>query len=106
MATLAPSAARRLAIAAPMPREPPVTSATLPASGLSCVAFIGWFLSALPRPLRPSARLAHPNNTYVHIDSQGVGFCDVRADPQAYAHISFKLLNETDLGAVGHWGLS
>src|SRR5207237_8944416 len=34
---LAPSAARRLAIAAPMPREPPVTSATLPASGLSCV---------------------------------------------------------------------
>src|SRR5713101_1641955 len=29
MATFAPSAARRLAIAAPMPREPPVTSATL-----------------------------------------------------------------------------
>src|ERR1700731_2516548 len=28
MATLAPSAARRFAIAAPMPREPPVTSAT------------------------------------------------------------------------------
>src|ERR1700741_2741140 len=37
MATLAPSAARRLAIAAPMPREPPVTSATLPASSLSCL---------------------------------------------------------------------
>src|SRR5216684_6088897 len=35
MATFAPSAARRLAIAAPMPREPPVTSATLPASSLS-----------------------------------------------------------------------
>src|SRR5580658_9442583 len=29
MATLAPSAASRFAIAAPMPREPPVTSATL-----------------------------------------------------------------------------
>src|SRR6202162_3895081 len=29
MATLAPSAARRFAIAAPIPREPPVTSATL-----------------------------------------------------------------------------
>jgi hypothetical protein len=29
MATIAPSAARRFAIAAPMPREPPVTSATL-----------------------------------------------------------------------------
>src|SRR5882762_7327466 len=28
MATLAPSAARRFAIAAPIPREPPVTSAT------------------------------------------------------------------------------
>src|SRR5258706_4708079 len=28
MATVAPSAARRFAIAAPMPREPPVTSAT------------------------------------------------------------------------------
>src|SRR6266850_2491001 len=36
-ATLAPSAARRFAIAAPMPREPPVTSATLPASALSCL---------------------------------------------------------------------
>src|SRR6267143_4734966 len=32
MATLAPSAARRFAMAAPMPREPPVTSATLLAS--------------------------------------------------------------------------
>src|SRR5882724_8076652 len=35
MATFAPSAARRLAIAAPMPRDPPVTSATLPVSSLS-----------------------------------------------------------------------
>src|ERR1700733_11814596 len=32
MATLAPSAARRFAIAAPIPREPPVTRATLFAS--------------------------------------------------------------------------
>src|ERR1700677_5290043 len=32
MATMAPSAARRLAIAAPIPLEPPVTSATLPSS--------------------------------------------------------------------------
>src|SRR6266568_2057942 len=32
MATLAPSAARRFAIAAPIPREPPVTTATLPAN--------------------------------------------------------------------------
>src|SRR6267378_5542200 len=32
MATLAPSDASRLAIAAPIPREPPVTTATLPAN--------------------------------------------------------------------------
>src|SRR6266404_744489 len=32
MATLAPSAARRFAIAAPIPREPPVTTAILPAN--------------------------------------------------------------------------
>src|SRR6202040_1111946 len=37
MATLAPSAARRLAIAAPMPREPPVTSAIFPSSFLVIV---------------------------------------------------------------------
>src|SRR5881396_1877923 len=34
MATLAPSAAKRLAIAAPMPREPPVMSAIFPSSFL------------------------------------------------------------------------
>src|SRR5580692_520986 len=32
MATLAPSAARRLATAAPMPREPPVMSAIFPSN--------------------------------------------------------------------------
>src|SRR3982074_418662 len=32
IATFAPSAARRLAIAAPMPREPPVTSAIFPSN--------------------------------------------------------------------------
>jgi hypothetical protein len=34
-----PSAARRFAIAAPMPREAPVMSATLPASGASSLAW-------------------------------------------------------------------
>src|SRR5580704_14212502 len=38
MATFAPSAARRLAIAAPMPREPPVTSAIFPSSFFDIVA--------------------------------------------------------------------
>src|SRR5438552_9197410 len=37
MATFAPSAARRLAIAAPMPREPPVISAIFPSSCLDIV---------------------------------------------------------------------
>src|SRR3984893_19485043 len=37
MATFAPSAARRLAIAAPMPREPPVTSAIFPSRFLDIV---------------------------------------------------------------------
>jgi hypothetical protein len=37
IATFAPSAARRLAIAAPMPREPPVMSATFPSNFLDTV---------------------------------------------------------------------
>src|SRR5438477_608465 len=39
MATLAPSAARRLAIAAPMPRDPPVISAIFPSSFLFMILF-------------------------------------------------------------------
>src|SRR5213080_2666917 len=39
MATFAPSAARRLAIAAPMPREPPVISAVFPSSFLFMILF-------------------------------------------------------------------
>src|SRR5271170_8394849 len=37
MATFAPSAARRFAMAAPMPRDPPVTSAIFPSSFLVIV---------------------------------------------------------------------
>src|SRR5580704_10476132 len=37
MATLAPSAAKRFATAAPIPRDPPVTSATLPSSFLDII---------------------------------------------------------------------
>src|SRR5690348_5438675 len=39
MATFAPSAARRFAMAAPMPRDPPVTSAIFPSSFLG-IAFL------------------------------------------------------------------
>src|SRR5882672_2378265 len=45
MATLAPSAARRFAIAAPIPREPPVTTATLPANFCPLLLFICFALS-------------------------------------------------------------
>src|SRR5882724_6910353 len=40
MATLAPSAASRLVIAAPIPREPPVTTATLPANSVVLICFV------------------------------------------------------------------
>src|SRR4029077_18869265 len=39
MATFAPSEARRLAIAAPMPRDPPVISAIFPSSFLFMILF-------------------------------------------------------------------
>src|SRR4029077_9688829 len=39
MATFAPSEARRLAIAAPMPRDPPVISAVFPSSFLFMILF-------------------------------------------------------------------
>src|SRR6185437_6748468 len=42
MATFAPSAARRLAIAAPIPRDPPVMSAIFPSSFLD-IAFLLFF---------------------------------------------------------------
>src|SRR6202048_44482 len=45
MATFAPSVARRLAMAAPIPREPPVTSAIFPSSFLFMVCLL--FLSRL-----------------------------------------------------------
>jgi len=53
-ATFAPSAARRLAIAAPMPREPPVMSAIFPSSFLVivfllCVSLcIDWYTTSAP----------------------------------------------------------
>src|ERR1700750_1726011 len=45
IATVAPSAAKRLAMAAPMPREPPVTSAIFPSSFLFMICLL--FLSRL-----------------------------------------------------------
>ena len=56
MATLAPSSAKRLAIAAPIPREPPVTSATFPSSFLDmgflrCSCYVT-FVRCLKTPRR------------------------------------------------------
>src|SRR5262245_7068436 len=47
MATWAPSRAKRRAMAAPMPREPPVTSATLSARGLDMLYSEGEWIAAL-----------------------------------------------------------
>src|SRR5258708_38948232 len=48
MATFAPSEARRLAIAAPMPREPPVMSATFPSRFLGTVFLLFLYSRSLP----------------------------------------------------------
>src|ERR1700675_3445211 len=48
MATFAPSAARRLAIAAPMPREPPVMSAIFPSRFLDTVFLLFLYSRSLP----------------------------------------------------------
>ena len=51
MATFAPSAARRLAIAAPMPREPPVMSAIFPSSFLDIVFLLFLLISLFGDPI-------------------------------------------------------
>src|SRR5437762_8646849 len=77
MATLAPSAARRLAIAAPIPREPPVTSAALlvkldTVRLLSCCEQVHRH-SANPLTASPGAA-RRTINTYVRITlSSGCG---------------------------------
>jgi hypothetical protein len=52
IATFAPSEAKRLAIAAPIPREPPVMSATFPSSlvDITFLLFLG--IGSLAIPLR------------------------------------------------------
>src|ERR1700722_11903373 len=70
MATLAPSAARRLAIAAPIPRDAPVPSAILPSrffdmgvlpSCLECVEQLGVTLPAGAQAKSPDPRTASDN---------------------------------------------
>src|SRR5271155_358034 len=56
MATFAPSAARRFAMAAPMPRDPPVTSAIFPSSFL-VIVFLLFVESRSLLPLRLAATL-------------------------------------------------
>src|ERR1700677_2105725 len=68
MATLAPSAAKRLAIAAPIPREPPVTSATLFAS---LDIDLLWFPETThPRSVRPSLLVQAVLNRLVLYDGR------------------------------------
>src|SRR5690348_1358010 len=59
MATCAPSRARCSAVAAPMPREPPVTSATLPASFFDMTVSFGEVLyQVVQESLGPLTRVA------------------------------------------------
>src|ERR1700719_3545 len=51
MATFVPSAARRLAIAAPMPREPPVMSATFPSRFLDILLTYSFKTSLFADPV-------------------------------------------------------
>src|SRR5215470_15184778 len=88
MATLAPSAPRRMAMAWPMPELPPVTRATL-----SCSAFMvssswaGCGLCEIPRPA-----ITEEGDRFLHgaglagaagIPVRGCHACCVRADPRA-----------------------
>src|ERR1700730_15833073 len=61
MATFAPSAPRRLATAAPMPREPPVMSAIFPSNFFDIVHLLE--LDICSSGMSPSliARTRHPN---------------------------------------------
>src|ERR1700728_3011961 len=73
-ATFAPSAARRSAMAAPMPREPPVMSATFPSNFLDISHFLlvepdrgsqpGNQMLQLPQRLRPEA-WSRVNDIYI-----------------------------------------
>src|ERR1700688_4433736 len=68
MATFAPSAARRLALAAPMPREPPVMSAVFPSNFFDIVHLLE--LDICSSGMSPSliARPRHPNH-YIGLPS-------------------------------------
>src|ERR1700693_1436228 len=71
MATFAPSAPSRLAIAAPMPREPPVRSAIFPSNFFDIVHLLE--LDICSSGMSPSliARPRHPNH-YIGLPSSPV----------------------------------
>src|ERR1700751_5283865 len=64
MATFAPSAARRLAIAAPMPREPPVMSAIFPSSFL--VIFSSCFFNYVSIGIQITLDKSVSNDLFTH----------------------------------------
>src|ERR1700674_5090131 len=67
MATLAPSSASARALAAPMPREPPVTRATLPVSDLA-IGFLRCLKCRWPLDMR--FRMVHKQKLSKHIVSK------------------------------------
>jgi len=67
MATLAPSAASRLAMPAPIPRDAPVTSATLPASFPVLFHVPGLWTFCYPRP-DSEKLLNEPEHRHLKLD--------------------------------------
>src|SRR5262245_58151627 len=85
MTTSAPSCAKRLAIAAPMPREPPVTSATLPESVRELVVASGMRTRRLRYRLRRLVGGSHRRASHLVAQRRGTRCIDLfrRADHDA-----------------------
>src|SRR6266700_5857839 len=88
MATLAPSAARRFAIAAPIPREPPVTTATLPANFCPLLLLIYFVLSLLCVELLPPSTGYNPINEAIPGSCPNIMASDCENDPAEGAAIN------------------
>src|SRR5882724_3648730 len=89
MATFAPSAARRLAIAAPMPREPPVMSAIFPSSFLDIVFLLFLLISLFGDPVVYVGRTVHETDAFCltrsekanHVDVHQTHFLQIQRNP-------------------------
>src|SRR6266481_1289259 len=89
MATFAPSAARRLAIAAPMPRDPPVMSAIFPSSFFDIVFLLFLLISLFGDPVLYVGRTVHETDAFCltrsekanHVDVHQTHFLQIQRNP-------------------------